>query len=93
VLNRTTAKDIFSFSLIPAPSTTVIPADLLLSGRRVQSVNVSCASNSYQLRMDAAALLASSDYTAEISISYCNLGLLDYSFLPAFNKLNYSTFA
>jgi hypothetical protein len=39
--------------------------------------------------MDTAVLQASKDYSTEMFLSYCDLGLLDYSFLSGFYKLNY----
>lgn len=81
------APDINQFQIVPLEGPTqqlLIEADLL-SGKRAKIINIaSCTS---KLEIDPAAFTDSSDYTEELSISECDIDLVNFEFLQNFNQM------
>jgi Leucine-rich repeat (LRR) protein len=86
--NRTTATDIYRFSLTPTANTATIPSNLL-SGKRTQFVTLVCPTSNYLLKIDPTAFTSSSSYTEQFFISGCDLSQTDFTFLTGFSTMTF----
>lgn len=68
-------------------STETIPADLL-AGKRFSELYLICPNTDYQLVVHPDAFRSSESYTTKLTVGYCDLAPLDFSFTNGFNEIS-----